>query len=163
MLSLYVHTHTLHHSSKLKFTQRSSSWGTFKILFVHFPLTPLRYGGLFCRLCPSNYPINKSCRGHDQEKALAINHYLLFCHQRPLPKPSQSHLWCRQFLNPLEITCANVPCFVSSMKTLSILVSHTCHTHLELCYSTKLLFIAWKFACGAQWMLNELLGSYSTR
>jgi hypothetical protein len=61
MMSLY--SHTLYHLSKLKFTEEVLPEELPELLFICFPFTLLPHGGLFYRLCPSNYPINKSCMG----------------------------------------------------------------------------------------------------
>jgi hypothetical protein len=96
-----------------------------QFILVPFPLTLLWYRDSFCRLYPSNYPINKSHIGYDQANVLAIN---------PLPKPRDYHLWWGQLLNLAETACtlnrhSSVSCAIKACQHLHFR-QVTTHPHL---------------------------------
>jgi hypothetical protein len=93
-----------------------------KFLFVRFFLSLL---WSFCRICPSNYPINKSHMGLHQANVLAINHNLLHCNETPLMKLQNNHLHYGQLLNPAETKHMITFLLWAAWRILSILVSCT--------------------------------------
>jgi hypothetical protein len=71
------------------------------IIYLHMYLTLIPYRGSFCKLCPSNYPINKSW--------YIWGTMTCYCVVKHASQSWENCLHCCQLLNLAEIMCMIVP------------------------------------------------------